>query len=696
MHLDFALLGRGAQLILRGLQSNLENLFDHLYANAPMRTPTGIWHEVEKVVRTGMFMEETSGLVPAFNFSRSELNKLRQRDPQLVLSVASLVRGEFNRMNLRRPPTELLPGIELDNLNLVAVCQAFSGVALTSEYVDVLGEALEAFRHNWTKRNGGQFFTDPSITRLALELLDFDPQKGHDLVDIAAGTGGFLIAAANRIKRSISGRSKHGAGTFARVVKKSLKGVEIDRSLAEMANATMGSRIGDSDTRIVAVGDSLDPGKFDSFASVGVQSDSHICAVTNPPFGSKIRVKNPEILRYYELASIYSRSQPSKRLTPSYSPTSLEMLFIERNIRLLKPGEGRLAIIVPYQITSGPQAFPVRQWLLRHVELEAVVDLPADTFQPYTGTKTCLLLLRRRLAPLSDLKSVDDRHVFMSVPKWIGHDRRGKPVFKAAPDGSPTDEILSDIDAVGQAFHSFRNGGIPTEAHPGSFSVPAIRVYSDPQLRFNARYFQPNDILDSINTSSMSSAWRAVKLGDVTKRIFFPSRFKRRYVEESDNAVPFLGGTNISQLVPVVEKWLSREDPLVEKLQVSPGWILVTRSGSTGIVSSVPAHWAGWAVSEHVIRVVPDPEALHPMYLEAYLRTKLAKASIQRGVFGSVIDEITPDFLSETVILIPNSDTVKNRIIQAAVDAQQARERAIGSIAQAVGLLETCIEKSAV
>lgn len=636
-----------------------------------------------------MFMEETNGLVPAFSFTRNELSKLKQRDQQLVVSVASLVRGEFNRMNLRRLPANRVPSIELDDLNIVVVCQAFSGISLTTDDDDVLGEALEVFRHNWTKRNGGQFFTDPSVTRLAIELLDFDPQQGHDLVDIAAGTGGFLIAAANRIKRNISNQPKHNARTLANV---SLKGIEIDQSLAEIANATVGSRIGDSDARMVAVGDSLDPRNFDSFKVFGIQSDSHMCVATNPPFGSKIRVKTPEVLRDYELARLHGHERLSGLPAP-HSPTSLDALFLERNVRLLKPGEGKLAIVVPYQMSSGPQAFPIRRWLLRQAELEAVIDLPADTFQPYTGTKTCLLLLRRRLVPLPDLKSVDDGDVFMSVPKWIGHDRRGKPLFKIASDGKQTDEILSDIDAVGQAFRSFRNGNPPAETHADSFSVPASRVYADSQLRFNARYFQPNKFLDTIGILSSSPTWRAVKLGDVTKRIFFPSRFKRRYVEESDNAVPFLGGTNISQFVPIVEKWLSEEDPLVEKLRVLPGWILVTRSGSTGIVSSVPPSWAGWAVSEHVIRVVPDPELLDPVYLEAYLRTKLAKASIKRGVFGSVIDEITPDFLSETVILVPNSDAVRNRIAQMAADAQKAREHAIRSIVQAVNMIEAGVEE---
>ena len=54
----------------------------------------------------------------------------------------------------------------------------------------------------------------------------------------------------------------------------------------------------------------------------------------------------------------------------------------------------------------------------------------------------------------------------------------------------------------------------------------------------------------------------------------------------------------------------AKDDPNINQLQVREGWILVTRSGSTGIVSSVPKAWDGFAISEHVIRIIPDEKIL--------------------------------------------------------------------------------------
>ena len=67
-------------------------------------------------------------------------------------------------------------------------------------------------------------------------------------------------------------------------------------------------------------------------------------------------------------------------------------------------------------------------------------------------------------------------------------------------------------------------------------------------------------------------------------------------------------------------------------------------------------------MSEHVIRIVPDPAKLDPYYLLAFLRTEYAQEIIKRGVFGSVIDEITPDFIGEIEVPVPKSTKVLNEI----------------------------------
>ena len=92
-------------------------------------------------------------------------------------------------------------------------------------------------------------------------------------------------------------------------------------------------------------------------------------------------------------------------------------------------------------------------------------------------------------------------------------------------------------------------------------------------------------------------------------------------------------------------------------------------------------------MSEHVIRIVPDPKKLDPHYILAFLRTNYAQEIIKRGVFGSVIDEITPEFIGEIEIPIPESKKVLNEIAATVKQAEGARQTAIEGFVQAVDQL---------
>ena len=117
------------------------------------------------------------------------------------------------------------------------------------------------------------------------------------------------------------------------------------------------------------------------------------------------------------------------------------------------------------------------------------------------------------------------------------------------------------------------------------------QVLDRAEVRLNASYYfeEQNLVPRKINS---------VRLGDLVERVFFPGRFKRAYVPPSESSVPFLGGANITELVVNTHKFVSLTDPNYDQLAVKPGWVLITRSGSTGIISSVPEAWNGFAISE--------------------------------------------------------------------------------------------------
>lgn len=665
------------------LDARIKRIYDHLYANASVRTPAAIAAEVGKLIRTATYIERGAGLFPAFALSNDVRRGLTRGESKTVTGFAEEVRTSYAAMK-REWGLYAKEEIALGDHDLAWCCAQLDGVVVSAGKRDVFGDAVEIFRTSWAKQSSGQFFTDGRVTHLAMTLLRFDPLAGDDLIDICCGTGGFLLAGIDHIRRTVAAKfpAEEQERKLAELAGRAIRGQEVDPEICEVANASLLCRVTGGGTAPVQRGNSLDPGAFTGDdGGAGLREGTHRCAASNPPFGTKITVKDPDVLRHYDLAAV-----PRGKGVASRAP---DILLLERNVRMLEPGVGRLAIVIPYQILSGPQTRYIREWLLRHTHLLAVVDLPAETFQPHTGTKTSLLVLRRRVKPLKSPPTREAGTIFMATPQWIGHDRRGQPVYRREPDGRTTTSILSDIEDVGRAFEAYLAEVDPRTVHPESFTVTNERVASDPDLRLNARYYR--DAAESGAHLGAKDGWRRVRLGDVCERIFFPTRFKRHYVEPSTSAVPFLGGANISELLADTDKWISRSDPRYDDLVVREGWVLVTRSGSTGIVSTVPRAWDGVAMSEHVIRIVPKANDLSAAWLQIYLRSSSGQRALARGVFGSVIDEITPEFIADLEVPVPTDRALYDRLVRTVRDAEAARESAIRGLRGAVGELESLL-----
>ena len=517
----------------KGFDARIKRIYDHLYANGSVRTPIGIASEVDKILRVASLLENGAGVFPAFTFAPDVRRAISQGHEPTIQRLATQVHECFTSV---KKASNLYEGeeIRISDDDLAWCCVQLDGVIVSSATRDSFGDAVEIFRTSWAKQSSGQFFTDGRVTNLAMSLLRFDPFDGDDLIDICSGTGGFLLAGLDRIRHLAALRHLDITGKeVVRVAKRALRGQEVDQDICDVANVSLSGRLGLHRT-FVHSGDSLRPLRED----VPLREGTHLCAASNPPFGTKITIKSHHILSRYELAAPNSRRP---------TPRPPDILLLEQNVRMLKPGAGRLAIVVPYQILSGPQTRYIRDWLLRHTHLEAVIDLPPETFQPHTGTKTSLLVLRRRRGPLNVVDLSEDGAVFMSTPKWIGHDRRGRPIFKFTPDGRSTTTILSDMEDVAKAFEGFLQARTPSGIHTQSFAVSRAAVAADPDLRLNARYYRDRDEIEA--SVSAPKGWETISLGELSERIFFPTRFKRHYVDASEAAVPFLGGANITELL---------------------------------------------------------------------------------------------------------------------------------------------------
>ena len=128
-----------------------------------------------------------------------------------------------------------------------------------------------------------------------------------------------------------------------------------------------------------------------------------------------------------------------------------EILFLERCVKLLKPGTGKMCIVVPDGLLGNPDDEYIRYWLLKHCEVLALVDMPVELFLPKVGMQTHLVFLRRKSTEEMNEESLSgkskDYAIFMAIAKKVGKDRRGNHVHKRDRDGRVLDRFR-DFDGA--------------------------------------------------------------------------------------------------------------------------------------------------------------------------------------------------------------------------------------------------------
>ena len=350
---------------------------------------------------------------------------------------------------------------------VVAQLQPYS---LLESSVDVKGAAYEEIIGANLRGDRGEFFTPRTACRMAVAMLD--PQLGQRLIDPACGTGGFLITAMNALLEKFKAerlalRRDPNAPTPAelmeefearkRLLSEAVVGLDINPSLVRAAKMNM--VMNNDGSGGVGQANSLADPTTDLWSEEARRAavlGTFDLVVTNPPFGSQIRIDAAEILQQFDLAVVWDFDKKNrvwaKRTNHEGEPILQgtqppEILFIERCIQFLKPSSGKAAIVIPNGILNNSSLGYVRQWLLDHTQVLAVVDMQRDLFQPRNDTQTSMVLLRR--LGEEEVSRLPDYPIFFSVTKRIGHDKRGKTIFVRDATGN---DIMQEVKTVDKVF----------------------------------------------------------------------------------------------------------------------------------------------------------------------------------------------------------------------------------------------------
>jgi type I restriction enzyme M protein len=340
--------------------------------------------------------------------------------------------------------------IRLENRVLAYLVGEMQRFSFLLTEADVKGTAYEQLVGSNLRGDRGEFFTPRNVCEMAsrMALLTYPKKEWLKLkiIDPTCGTGGFLVATMNVLREIIreqqltkwrKNESKAEEETI-RILKETananLLGIDFNPILVRAAQMNLVMH-GDGSTNVFHANSLLPPGEWSltppNDVANYVKPNSFDVIVTNPPFGSNIAVDDSHILAQFEIARLSTTGNQASGLPP-------EQLFIERCLYLLKPS-GRLAIVLPDSILSNPGLVNLRRWILKKARIIASVDLPAVTFEPYTGTQTSVLLLQKKTEVEMQLEEKSgqpfDYEIFMTMPEAVGHDRRGNVHYLRTPQG---------------------------------------------------------------------------------------------------------------------------------------------------------------------------------------------------------------------------------------------------------------------
>lgn len=370
--------------------------------------------------------------------------------------------------------------IKLSPRSLAYIVSELQKYSLLNTNIDIKGKAYEEIVGANLRGDRGEFFTPRNVMKMVVEMIN--PGADEKVLDSSCGTGGFLVIAMTHVIEKLEKQfeaelgmlknewSPEAINTFrdriSEMAKSNYFGFDINPDLVKATKMNMVMN-NDGSGNILQSNSLLPPHEWtDDFRSnlaeaLGIDKASirnyktiefFNVIVTNPPFGSKIPIKDKAILEQFELAHVWENDKETNtwtmtdRLQASVPP---EILFVERCTQLLVPG-GRMGIVLPDNILGAPGLGYIREWLIKNHRIVASVDLHVDTFQPRNGTQTSVLFLQKKTKEQKDIEeksgTMADYNIFMAMVEKVGHDKRGNPTFKRDKEGNEI--LVPDTNSV--------------------------------------------------------------------------------------------------------------------------------------------------------------------------------------------------------------------------------------------------------
>ena len=252
------------------------------------------------------------------------------------------------------------------------------GGAFQDNSIDAFGDAYEFLMTMYASnagKSGGEFFTPQEVGELLARIAIDGRNSVNKVYDPCCGSGGLLLKFAK-----ILGKENVRNGYF---------GQEINLTTYNLARINMFLHDVNFDKFDIALGDTLkEPAHWDD--------EPFDAIVSNPPYSIKWEGKgNP-------LNINDARFSPAGVLAPA---SKADLAFTMHMLSWLS-AEGTAAIVeFPGVLYRGGAEGKIRDYLVRNIFVEAVIQLPADLFFG-TTIATCIIVLKKNKTA-SDVLFID-------------------------------------------------------------------------------------------------------------------------------------------------------------------------------------------------------------------------------------------------------------------------------------------------
>ncbi len=422
--------------------SKLLSTCHNIIRNNDKLSPEAAFDEISKVLFIKIRYERDNTGTQIF--SKEEFKKLREAyDKTKSKQSLPFYQQLFERTKEDYAKDDLFEPndtIRIKEASFEAIVKELEVYNLSRTADDIKGIAFEKFLGKTFRGELGQFFTPRSIVDFMVALLD--PEEGEVICDPCCGSGGFLIKAFEYVREKIENDIQNAKEQIKNQLfdeqynaLSEKKRLAIDEQVDKyftILNKELDTTATDSRLKLLShdciFGTDANPRMartakmnmimhgdghggvhhHDGLLNVnGIFENRFDIILTNPPFGSRVektliiteadKFADEAKIKYYTerygQEYIKALEQVNSHIGESvlslYTSGKLsgltEVLFIERCLRLLKPG-GRMGIVLPEGVLNNTNLQNVRELFEGMAKIILITSIPQDVFMASGAT----------------------------------------------------------------------------------------------------------------------------------------------------------------------------------------------------------------------------------------------------------------------------------------------------------------------